>query len=164
MGFENRDYYRDSDYTGRASGWSLDYIPPVIKFIIGANVVVFLLQIFITRPITPADLKLQFERYQHVDGNDLSEEERTRQLELYISRNKDDRISVVEQWLQLDTAKVLRGQVWRLITCAFCHDRAGVWHIVINMVALYWFGVSSPSCTAKRSSRSSMQRRHYPPA
>jgi membrane associated rhomboid family serine protease len=50
------------------------------------------------------------------------------------------RVSVVQEWLQLETAKVLRGQVWRLLTNAFCHDRHGVLHIFVNMLFLFWFG------------------------
>lgn len=50
--------------------------------------------------------------------------------------------SVVEQWCQLDTNKVMSGQVWRLVTTALLHDRFGIWHIVMNMLALYWFGRS----------------------
>ena len=39
------------------------------------------------------------------------------------------------------TDKVVRqGQLWRLLTCAFCHDRFGVWHILVNMLFLFWFG------------------------
>jgi membrane associated rhomboid family serine protease len=30
--------------------------------------------------------------------------------------------------------------VWRLLTCAFCHERLSIWHLVVNMLFLYWFG------------------------
>ena len=33
-----------------------------------------------------------------------------------------------------------RGQVWRLLTYAFCHDRESVWHILMNMYILYITG------------------------
>ena len=50
-------------------------------------------------------------------------------------------VSIVQEWLELETHKVVwQGQVWRLLTCAFCHDRFSVWHIVVNMLFLYWFG------------------------
>jgi len=50
-------------------------------------------------------------------------------------------VSIVQDWLKLDTDKVLKkGQIWRLLTGAFCHDRFGVWHILFNMLFLYWFG------------------------
>jgi len=52
MGFENRDYTREGDYTGTLSGWGLDYLSPVVKWLIVAwlivaNAVVFVLQIFL---------------------------------------------------------------------------------------------------------------------
>ena len=48
--------------------------------------------------------------------------------------------SAVTEWLALDTAKTLRGQIWRLVTSAFCHDRNGIFHILFNMLFLWWFG------------------------
>jgi membrane associated rhomboid family serine protease len=38
----------------------------------------------------------------------------------------------------LDPDLVLHGQVWRLLTYAFLH--AGLWHILFNMLFLWWFG------------------------
>ena len=51
-----------------------------------------------------------------------------------------ERQSLVNEWLQMDTDKVLHGQVWRLLTVALCHDVYSVYHIVINMLIFYWFG------------------------
>src|ERR1700683_4013794 len=34
----------------------------------------------------------------------------------------------------------MEGQLRRLITSAFCHQRFGLWHILFNMLMLYWFG------------------------
>lgn len=42
--------------------------------------------------------------------------------------------------LDLDTDKVLHGQIWRLFTCAFLHDPWGWAHIVFNMWCLWLFG------------------------
>ena len=42
--------------------------------------------------------------------------------------------------LILDPHGVLDGQVWRLLTYAFLHDPGYWWHIVVNMLALWWFG------------------------
>jgi membrane associated rhomboid family serine protease len=44
------------------------------------------------------------------------------------------------QALWLDVDKVLSGQVWRLLTYAFLHDTANIWHILFNMLFLWWFG------------------------
>src|SRR5262249_39427147 len=49
IGFESRHYYRDGSYTDRITGLGLEFTP-VVKYLIAINVVVFLLQIFVTRP------------------------------------------------------------------------------------------------------------------
>src|SRR5262249_36864532 len=51
------------------------------------------------------------------------------------------KVPVFQEWLQLDTKKVVyEGQVWRLLTHAFCHERYFIFHILFNMLCLYWFG------------------------
>jgi membrane associated rhomboid family serine protease len=40
----------------------------------------------------------------------------------------------------LDVQHVLHGQVWRLLSYAFLHDPGTIWHILINMLFLWWFG------------------------
>ena len=52
MGFESRDYSRDGRYTASLSGWGME-LTPVVKYLIMANVAVFLLQVFLTRPAAP---------------------------------------------------------------------------------------------------------------
>jgi membrane associated rhomboid family serine protease len=41
---------------------------------------------------------------------------------------------------ELDVDRVLHGQVWRLLTYAFLHDPGTIWHILFNMLFLWWFG------------------------
>jgi len=48
--------------------------------------------------------------------------------------------SLVENWLELNPVSVLHGQVWRLVTYAFCHDVGSVWHILFNMLWLWFLG------------------------
>jgi len=48
--------------------------------------------------------------------------------------------SALDTWLALNTDKVLGGQVWRIITHAFCHDVGSFFHIVFNMFGLFMFG------------------------
>ena len=49
--------------------------------------------------------------------------------------------SLVQAWLALDFDQaVLQGQVWRLLTYAFCHDQKDPLHIVFNMIVLYSIG------------------------
>ncbi len=44
--------------------------------------------------------------------------------------------------LLLNVNKIMHGEVWRLLTYAFLHDPNSIWHIVFNMLFLYWFGRS----------------------
>ena len=47
----------------------------------------------------------------------------------------------VTAWLELQGAAVFQsGQVWRVLTYAFCHDPESPMHIVFNMLFLWWFG------------------------
>jgi rhomboid family protein len=46
----------------------------------------------------------------------------------------------ITSWLILDVNAVLHGEVWRLLTYAFLHDVGNIWHIVFNMLFLWWFG------------------------
>jgi membrane associated rhomboid family serine protease len=49
--------------------------------------------------------------------------------------------SAVTQWLRLTADDLfLRGQIWRLLTYAFCHDPQNLFHIIFNMMALYSIG------------------------
>jgi membrane associated rhomboid family serine protease len=41
--------------------------------------------------------------------------------------------------LDLSPQSVVHGEVWRLLTYAFLHSD-NIWHIVFNMLFLYWFG------------------------
>lgn len=42
--------------------------------------------------------------------------------------------------LALSKDAVLHGQVWRLVTYAFLHSTGSLWHILFNMLFLWWFG------------------------
>ena len=46
----------------------------------------------------------------------------------------------VTDWLILDTGKVLHGPLWRLLTFAFLHSVTDFYHILFNMIFLWWFG------------------------
>lgn len=49
--------------------------------------------------------------------------------------------SLVQGWLALNFEDVMtRGQIWRLLTYAFCHDQSNLLHIVFNMMVLYSIG------------------------
>lgn len=132
MGFENRDYTRDGSYTRIAGGEAFLEDSPVCKWLIIATVTVLLLQIFWTRPSNVRDLLAQ----GHSVGIEQSDVVLPPGLLMGLPK-----VSVVEEWFQLDTAKVVYGgQIWRLMTSAFCHDRFGVWQIAINLCLLFFFG------------------------
>jgi membrane associated rhomboid family serine protease len=50
------------------------------------------------------------------------------------------RLGPVTDLLVLQTDLVMQGQVWRLLTYAFLHDPDGVYHILFNLLFLWWFG------------------------
>src|SRR3712207_3239136 len=74
MGLNDRDYYQESRYGDRS--WGLDTITPVVKYLIIANVAVFLAQIFITRQPSPADaaeiiqIQKEMAKLQQAEGDD----------------------------------------------------------------------------------------------
>jgi len=100
MGIYDRDYYRRDgpSYLGSFLERGL-----ICKWLIGINVVVFVLQM------------------------------------LTWSKNSEG-YGPLTDTLSLNVKEVLHGQVWRLLTYAFLHDPRSVWHILFNMLFLWWFG------------------------
>jgi membrane associated rhomboid family serine protease len=161
MGFESRDYSRDGRYTASLSGWGMD-LTPVVKYLIIANVVVFLLQILLTRPaparmpdfdqIWPDDEEAVVDTELPARKSDANKkvDRQTREkaarkareaMEEMLTRMPGMRRSIVQDWFELDPKKTVEQfQIWRLLTSAFCHERFGLWHILFNMLFLYWFG------------------------
>jgi membrane associated rhomboid family serine protease len=57
-------------------------------------------------------------------------------LQLLTTRNGD---SAVTRWLDLSGPDLYqRGQVWRLLTYAFCHSVNDPFHLIFNMMTLYF--------------------------
>lgn len=144
MGIEGRDYYREGQrYTDRLAGWGWQSIPTACKWIILINVVVYILQFLVTRSAPAPNLREML-------PDDMSRQltdEQLRELPMMYSVHK---VSVVQEWLQLDTSKVLHGQFWRLVTYAFCHDTSNVMHIVLNMLFFFWLGPTLESMYGSR--------------
>jgi membrane associated rhomboid family serine protease len=168
MGIASRDYYRDSRPPGGLGAWGIYGITPVVKFLIVANIVVFLLQIFIVREVRLSPREMLRKINPPLDKL-LAEKEREGpeavekfkkdhpEVDRMLSENDLDlllypeKVSIIQEWLELDTNKVIYGgQVWRLLTHAFCHDRWGVFHIFFNMLFLYWFGCTLESMYGSR--------------
>jgi len=49
-------------------------------------------------------------------------------------------LTELTDWLNFSLPAVSHGQVWRLLTYAFCHDPKDIMHILFNMLFLWWFG------------------------
>ena len=136
MGLENRDYLRDGgSYTERIAGWGLEQIPPTTKRLILVTVVAFVLQLIFTRPITQTELDQRIEQYRQLNGLNAP-----RIDDSILESLRGERISIVQDWCEFDTQKVLHGQVWRLLSYAFCHDKSNLFHLLLNMLVLYWAG------------------------
>lgn len=115
MGIYDREYYRGDgpSFLGALSGRG-----QVCKWLIAINVICFLLEFMTTRQVPV------FERF---DGERVQVATRT--------------ASAVTDWFELDTVEVAHhGQLWRLLTYAFLHDPSSIWHILFNMLFLWWFG------------------------
>ncbi|HVS37719.1 MAG TPA: rhomboid family intramembrane serine protease [Gemmataceae bacterium] len=97
MGINDRDYVRKE---GPSFLGSFIERGKVVKWLVGINVVVFIIQLLTTtarsQPFTDA--------------------------------------------LLLNVRQVFHGQVWRLLTYAFLHDPTDIWHILFNMLLLWFFG------------------------
>ena len=146
MGYENRDYAQD--YIGGGWGYSSNSGGgfknwEIWKKLIALNIGIFLLQIFITRPATIEDLS-GFNRFEEAELAELAEFEEFGGVSefdnLPIPVRNFGTVSTVQKWFELDSQKFLKGQVWRVVTCGFCHDRNSIWHLLMNMLFLYWFG------------------------
>jgi membrane associated rhomboid family serine protease len=85
---------------------------PMVRWLIVVNSVVFVLQLLFVQPSQDAEF-----------GGFLS-------------------TSLIDEWFALDPELVARGQVWRVVTYAFLHDRYSLWHILLNMLTLWWAGRS----------------------
>jgi membrane associated rhomboid family serine protease len=164
MGIYNRDYYRETARKGGGT-WSLDGLTPAIKWLLIINVAVFLLQIFVVREVSVSFLEQMRKTNSELDRLLTAKDEGDPEAEKILNKKyhldklveqmdtytPTQRESLVQEWLQLDVQSTLwGGQFWRLLTYAFCHDRLSVFHIVFNMLFLYWFGCTLESMLGTR--------------
>ena len=112
MGFQDRDYYRES-YTPQREPMKIVY-----KIII-LNVVLWLANAFITPP----------ERIQGRDPNT----NRIVQVETTSG--------AITETLTLHHSDVYKPWLyWKFITCGFAHDSSNAWHLIGNMIGLFFLG------------------------
>lgn len=70
-------------------------------------------------------------------------------LQLLTSRQGGS--SLILDWLSLDSVTLFSsGQIWRLLSYAFCHSTRDLWHLVFNMYFLYMIGRSVCQLTGDR--------------
>ncbi len=141
MGIYDRDYYRKE---GPSYLESLIPSGQVCKWLIGINILIFVLQL-ITKPSPPSPedfLRAVMEQQTKKaasdqgarGGNDLDAPRHP--MLSWVTAGSGP----VTDALILDTHKVAEGQVWRLLTAAFLHSTSNLWHIVFNMLFLWMFG------------------------
>ena len=118
MGLDSRDYARQDDRRNWSGGSSSPGLfDTAVKTLIAINIVVYIAQILITRPAAVVELP------------GLPEA-------IGIGRRE----SIIEDWFKLDPIRVFYGQIWRLTTYDFLHNRYSHWHIFWNMYLLYAAG------------------------
>src|SRR4051794_30937346 len=54
--------------------------------------------------------------------------------------NREAGGSIIDQAFALDVSRVLHGELWRLLSYAFLHSVYDPFHILFNMLFLWWFG------------------------
>lgn len=159
MGISSRDYYREPNGPSSTNFREWEFW----KQVIALNAAVFILQIFLTRQVAPEDFEPRDEgrAVQRQSNRDASSSAENRPQELSSRENSSEskaqeesaqlreiqramgmmeRRSLVDEWCALDPFKVANGQIWRLVTAGFCHDRNSIWHLLINMIFLWLFG------------------------
>jgi membrane associated rhomboid family serine protease len=122
MGIYDRDYYRREgpSFLGSISSRGM-----MCWWLVGVNVLVFILQLLgQPRAFSPE----MFEMPQGMSPEQFLE---------HIRRMTSNPVTDA---LILDSAKVLHGEVWRLLTYAFLHSVSAPDHIFWNMLFLLWFG------------------------
>src|SRR5579872_5356162 len=113
MGSFNRDYMQD-EYNPREPSWGAD--TPTTKWLLIVTVVVFFLEGMTQKRVMPVENI----------ASTVGAAEQT--IHLTASRFVIPGQSHVEDWLTLDASSVLHGQIWRLVTYAFCHS----WYSPVN--------------------------------
>jgi membrane associated rhomboid family serine protease len=121
MGIYDRDYYRREGPSFLAA---MTERGKVCKWLILINVIMFVLQLFTPPPV------VERVPYNHRDFEQPSRSEPAPRPSS----------GFITDFFELQTSKVLHGEVWRLLSFAFLHDPHNFYHILFNMLFLWWFG------------------------
>jgi membrane associated rhomboid family serine protease len=124
MGATNRDYMRDEPQS-RGPAWGEDV--PATKWLIIVTVGLFILQSIFTYPVGSR-------------SRSFATATPSQLIQPVAMRSGGMVGSYLEDWLPLNPRQVLQGQIWRLVTFVFCHDRFSAWNLAFNMVALWYLG------------------------
>jgi membrane associated rhomboid family serine protease len=149
MGIYDREYYRRE---GPSFLGSFTEQGKACKWIIGINVVLFVAQVLFPSVTSWIDLRAGVGR--HLTDEELIEQhpeffpeweempglpKRQQELQHHLfDQRREQLLAQLRQ--QYGGSGVLQGQVWRLLTYAFAHSRGDVFHILFNMLFLWWFG------------------------
>lgn len=149
MGIQNRDYYRSDARSGGLPGMS-GYSMCQILLIV--NIVAFLLQVLITVPVYYIPQMIEnVPEEQQPKLREMVERGQTRQLHAIADRYGYVAYeSLLQEWGSADPLKISQGQVWRLVTYAFLHDRGSLMHLVFNMLVLWMFGSAVEQLLGRR--------------
>jgi membrane associated rhomboid family serine protease len=135
MGIYDREYYRKE---GPSFLGSFTDQGKACKWLIAINVIFFVVQITVPRVTSWLDLRVG--RTADPNAEAILRHLDQRQLQDIPPEQREQIEEMREQFESLNRPGVLQGQVWRLLTYAFLHDRGSIWHIVFNMLFLWWFG------------------------
>jgi membrane associated rhomboid family serine protease len=120
MGIYDRDYYRNEGPSYLGSYLSTG---KVCMYLVAVNIVVFIAQLV---TFSPTD-------FRRVPPRELTEEEL---VEFY-----QPKYGPVTEWLCMKPVETFhQGQIWRLFTGMFLHSPLSHWHIIWNMLWLWWLG------------------------
>lgn len=136
MGIYDRDYYRKEGPSFLGSFMST---ASVCKWLIIINVVVFLIQLLDMRgALGPrGEFTRTFDLNTGVAAWRLADLAPDLELENFRREDPEGFRAFRER---IGRPGVLQGQVWRLLTYSFLHSPYGVFHILWNMLFLWWFG------------------------
>jgi membrane associated rhomboid family serine protease len=152
MGIYDREYYRRD---GPSFLGSFTEQGKACKWLIGINVILFVAQITVPAVTDPLEVRLssvsgwsdqeimQTQTFRDVLSERAGGPEGIKQFDA-LPRDKQEQLAgpLVEAVREkFQEPGVLQGHVWQLLTYAFLHSTGGMpWHIIFNMLFLWWFG------------------------